>query len=87
MDNAVAPPPVMVGPQALLVVRMEVNHATDNKVGTVKRTLAEPARGDQGRQAGIAAPIETGGRTADPTEIVSPDPHLRVTVHPPPGTT
>ena len=70
MDSAVAPPPVMGGPQARLVVRMEVSHAMDNKVGTVKRTLADPARGDQGRQAGIAAPIETGGRTADPTEVI-----------------
>ncbi len=74
----------MVGPLARPVVRMETSHATGNQVGTVKRTLAEPARGDQGRQAGIAAPIETGGRTADPTEVISPDPHLRITVHPPP---
>ena len=60
----------MVGPQARLVVRMEVSHAMDKKVGTVKRTLAELARGDLGRQAGIAAPIETGARTADPTEVI-----------------
>ena len=73
-ENVAVPPPAAVGPQTRPVVQMGIRNATDNRVGTVEKTPVKPVPVDRGRQVGMAAPIETGGRTADLTEVASPDP-------------